>query len=201
MPRSSTECSTSLLPKACFRRTSIARTSRSSRRAIHRMATSRPMPRWCSPRPPDTNPRALAELIKPKLDALPPVTSVEIAGPGFINLRLTPDAWRDELRTILREGERIRPLARSAITSGSTSNMSRPTRPGRCTWAIAAARWSATASPGCSRRPASASPRNIMSTTPARRSIRSPARCTCGTARRSARTSATSPRACTRAII
>ena len=52
-----------------------------------------------------TNPRALAEAIKPKLEALPPVTSVEVAGPGFINLRLTPDAWRDELKTILREGE------------------------------------------------------------------------------------------------
>jgi len=52
-----------------------------------------------------TNPRALAELIKPKLEAIPPVTSVEVAGPGFINLRLSPDAWRDELRTILREGE------------------------------------------------------------------------------------------------
>jgi arginyl-tRNA synthetase len=51
------------------------------------------------------NPRALAEAIKPKLEALPPVTSVEVAGPGFINIRLTPDAWRDELRTILREGE------------------------------------------------------------------------------------------------
>ena len=52
-----------------------------------------------------TNPRALAEAIKPKLEAMPPVTSVEIAGPGFINLRVTPDAWRDELRTILREGD------------------------------------------------------------------------------------------------
>jgi len=52
-----------------------------------------------------TNPRALAEAIRPKLEALPPVTSVEIAGPGFINLRLKSDAWRDELRTILREGE------------------------------------------------------------------------------------------------
>src|SRR4051812_26049076 len=50
------------------------------------------------------NSRALAELVKPKLDALPPVTSVEIAGPGFINLRLKSDAWRDELRTILRQG-------------------------------------------------------------------------------------------------
>jgi arginyl-tRNA synthetase len=52
-----------------------------------------------------TNPRALAEAIKPKLEALSPVTSVEIAGPGFINIRLKSDAWRDELRTILREGE------------------------------------------------------------------------------------------------
>src|SRR5438045_8908509 len=52
-----------------------------------------------------TNPRALAEAIKPKLEALPPVTSVEIAGPGFINLRLKSGAWRDELRTIIREGE------------------------------------------------------------------------------------------------
>ena len=52
-----------------------------------------------------TNPRALAELVKPKLEALPPVTSVEIAGPGFINLRLASDAWRDELRTILSQGD------------------------------------------------------------------------------------------------
>ena len=52
-----------------------------------------------------TNPRGLAELIKPKLEALPPVNSVEVAGPGFINLRLSPDAWRDELRTILSQGD------------------------------------------------------------------------------------------------
>jgi arginyl-tRNA synthetase len=52
-----------------------------------------------------TNPRALAEAIKPKLEALPTVTAVDVAGPGFINLRLMPDAWRDELKTILREGE------------------------------------------------------------------------------------------------
>jgi arginyl-tRNA synthetase len=55
-------------------------------------------------KPAGTNPRALAELIKSKLEAMPPVTSVEIAGPGFINIRLKPDAWRDELRIILREG-------------------------------------------------------------------------------------------------
>jgi arginyl-tRNA synthetase len=51
------------------------------------------------------NPRALAEAIRPRLEALPPVTAVEIAGPGFINIRLNADAWRDELKTILRKGE------------------------------------------------------------------------------------------------
>ncbi|QIK96586.1 arginine--tRNA ligase [Sphingomonas sp. HDW15A] len=53
-----------------------------------------------------TNPRALAALLEPKLKALPGVTSVEIAGPGFINLRLDDAVWRDELVTVLREGER-----------------------------------------------------------------------------------------------
>ena len=52
-----------------------------------------------------TNPRALAALIKPRLDALPAIVSVDIAGPGFINLRLTPDSWRNELKTIVREGD------------------------------------------------------------------------------------------------
>ena len=51
------------------------------------------------------SPRALAETIKPKLETLPSVTSVAIAGPGFINLRLIADAWRTELRTILGEGD------------------------------------------------------------------------------------------------
>jgi arginyl-tRNA synthetase len=56
-------------------------------------------------KPAATNPRALAELIAPKLEAVPAVTSVAVAGPGFINLKLSSDAWRDELKTILREGE------------------------------------------------------------------------------------------------
>jgi arginyl-tRNA synthetase len=56
-------------------------------------------------KPAGMNPRALAEAIRPKLELLPPVISVEVAGPGFINIRLYADAWRDELRTILREGE------------------------------------------------------------------------------------------------
>jgi arginyl-tRNA synthetase len=52
-----------------------------------------------------SNPRTLAGLLEPKLAALPGITSVEIAGPGFINLRLDDQVWRDELATILAEGE------------------------------------------------------------------------------------------------
>jgi len=52
-----------------------------------------------------TNPRALASLIAARLEAVPTVTSVDIAGPGFINLRLSPDSWRGELRTIIAEGD------------------------------------------------------------------------------------------------
>ena len=52
-----------------------------------------------------TNPRALADILRVKLEAMPPVTSVEVAGPGFLNLRLSPDTWRDELRTMLSQGD------------------------------------------------------------------------------------------------
>src|SRR3990170_4640549 len=52
-----------------------------------------------------TNPRALAGLIASKLEALPGVTEVAIAGPGFINIRLDDDMWRTELATILAEGD------------------------------------------------------------------------------------------------
>lgn len=48
-----------------------------------------------------TNPRALAGLIGPKLEALAEVQGVEIAGPGFINLRLASHVWREELGAIL----------------------------------------------------------------------------------------------------
>ena len=51
-----------------------------------------------------TNPRALAEHIVEKIGGDPLVTSVEIAGPGFINLRLSDDVWRHELAGIAELG-------------------------------------------------------------------------------------------------
>ena len=87
-----------------------------------------------------TNPRALAELIKPKLEAIPGITQVEIAGPGFINLRLGDESWRDELVTILSQGERY---GLSAIGNNERVNIeyvsANPTGPmhmGHCRGAV-----------------------------------------------------------------
>jgi len=52
-----------------------------------------------------TKPRDLAEAIAAKLRADDLIASVDIAGPGFINLTLKPKAWSDALRTVLREGD------------------------------------------------------------------------------------------------
>jgi len=87
-----------------------------------------------------SNPRALAALIAPKLEALPDVTEVSIAGPGFINLTLRDDVWRSELATILSQGEAY---GRSNIGKGERVNIeyvsANPTGPmhmGHCRGAV-----------------------------------------------------------------
>ena len=52
-------------------------------------------------------PRDLAGLLAERIRALPGVASVEIAGPGFINLRLEPAVWYGCLGAILAEGLRF----------------------------------------------------------------------------------------------
>ncbi|HEY8553629.1 MAG TPA: arginine--tRNA ligase [Burkholderiales bacterium] len=62
-----------------------------------------------------TKPRDLAERI---VAALPPsdrVARVEVAGPGFINFHLRPDALHDAVRAVLREGPRY---GRSTLGAG-----------------------------------------------------------------------------------
>jgi arginyl-tRNA synthetase len=49
-------------------------------------------------------PRELADKIADKLRSDDLIASVDVAGPGFINLALKPSAWIAELRTVLREG-------------------------------------------------------------------------------------------------
>lgn len=47
------------------------------------------------------NPRLFAESLKPKLEALPMVHSVEIAGPGFINLKLHTSLFHEVLEAAI----------------------------------------------------------------------------------------------------
>jgi arginyl-tRNA synthetase len=49
-------------------------------------------------------PRNLADLLVPRLTAHPDIVSAEIAGPGFINLRLSETFWRERLKDVLVEG-------------------------------------------------------------------------------------------------
>jgi arginyl-tRNA synthetase len=91
-------------------------------------------------KPAATNPRALAQLIQPRLAALPHVVSAEIAGPGFLNVRLTEDTWRGELATILAEGA---DYGRSTVGGGRRVNVeyvsANPTGPmhmGHCRGAV-----------------------------------------------------------------
>jgi arginyl-tRNA synthetase len=87
-----------------------------------------------------SNPRALAEAIAAKLGADPLVESAEIAGPGFINLRLAGDNWLAELRAIAALGA---DYGRSRLGSGRTVNVeyvsANPTGPmhmGHCRGAV-----------------------------------------------------------------
>ncbi len=91
-------------------------------------------------KPAGTNPRALAALIAPKIEAMPGVTSVEVAGPGFINIRLTDEAWRDELAAIIAAGDGY---GRSNVGKGERVNVeyvsANPTGPmhmGHCRGAV-----------------------------------------------------------------
>ena len=56
-------------------------------------------------KPAKTNPRQLAEKIAAELGRLEAVSAVEVAGPGFINLRLTDATWLAELGTIVEQGD------------------------------------------------------------------------------------------------
>ncbi len=49
-------------------------------------------------------PRAIADIIKAELADDKIIQDVAIAGPGFINLRLDPALWAEEMRDILRAG-------------------------------------------------------------------------------------------------
>lgn len=55
-------------------------------------------------KPSGKNPRELAELIIKHIQELPDVSSVNIAGPGFINVILKPEFWQCQILQILKAG-------------------------------------------------------------------------------------------------
>jgi len=91
-------------------------------------------------KPAGKNPRELAMVIAAKIARLDSVAGAEVAGPGFINIRLVDDAWREELRAIAEAGG---DYGRSALGAGKTVNIeyvsANPTGPlhmGHCRGAV-----------------------------------------------------------------
>ena len=87
-----------------------------------------------------TNPRALAEKIVEHLEREPDIAEATIAGPGFINLRVSPEAWRRELLAIANLGD---DYGRSDMGKGQLVNVeyvsANPTGPmhmGHCRGAV-----------------------------------------------------------------
>ncbi|MGH6677946.1 MAG: arginine--tRNA ligase, partial [Bradyrhizobium sp.] len=87
-----------------------------------------------------TKPRDLAEAVAARVRADELVARVEVAGPGFINITLKPQAWAEALRTVLREAEAY---GRTASASAAKVNVeyvsANPTGPmhvGHCRGAV-----------------------------------------------------------------
>ncbi|MEQ9170516.1 MAG: arginine--tRNA ligase [Rhodospirillales bacterium] len=55
-------------------------------------------------KPAGMKPRDIADLLAARLDSLPDVTKTEVAGPGFINMRLADTFWQARLAEILTTG-------------------------------------------------------------------------------------------------
>jgi len=86
------------------------------------------------------NPRALAERIVPVLEADSDITAVSIAGPGFINMKLSPAYWQKLLAYVLKQGT---DFGRSELGAGKAVNVeyvsANPTGPmhvGHCRGAV-----------------------------------------------------------------
>ncbi len=71
-------------------------------------------------RPAGMPPREIAALLAGALVADPRVDAAEVAGPGFLNLRLATDAWREVVRAALQEGTAF---GRSRIGAGLKVNV------------------------------------------------------------------------------
>jgi arginyl-tRNA synthetase len=71
-------------------------------------------------KPAGLSPRAIAEALAERLAADPRVTGAEVAGPGFLNLRLAPVVWQGVVRAALVEGPGY---GRSTLGQGARVNV------------------------------------------------------------------------------
>ena len=88
-------------------------------------------------------PREIAADLGGRLAKDPRIDTAEVAGPGFINLRMTSALWHGVLGAALEAG-RASGAARPRSGAASTSSTSPPTRRGRSMSATPAAPCSAT---------------------------------------------------------
>ncbi|WP_145109736.1 arginine--tRNA ligase [Cereibacter sediminicola] len=65
-------------------------------------------------------PRAIAETLATRLAADPRILSAEVAGPGFLNLRLRPAVWQGLVASLLQAGDAY---GRSTIGAGQRVNV------------------------------------------------------------------------------
>ncbi len=76
------------------------------------------------------NPRALAQALIDALPANGDIAGVEIAGPGFLNFRLSPQAWTAQLRQVHAQGDHYgRGNAGAGRTAGVEYVSANPTGP------------------------------------------------------------------------
>jgi len=71
-------------------------------------------------KPAGKKPREIAEILAARLAADPRITAAEVAGPGFLNLRIAPAEWQSVLRAALNEGS---DYGRSAMGKGKRVNV------------------------------------------------------------------------------
>lgn len=71
-------------------------------------------------KPAGLSPRAIAEALAPRLAADPRIAAAEVAGPGFLNLRLEPSVWQGLIRGVLTGGT---DYGRSALGQGLKVNV------------------------------------------------------------------------------
>ncbi|WGH78992.1 arginine--tRNA ligase [Jannaschia ovalis] len=71
-------------------------------------------------KPAKAKPRDIAEALAPKLEADARIAAAEVAGPGFLNIRLASPVWQEVVARVLREGTAF---GRSEMGQGQRVNV------------------------------------------------------------------------------